>query len=171
MRLSAFFLFFCLGLIASCQSSHELKAEEGNFKVNFPGEPSISQRNLPTGDGDAINVISYNYLTSDSNTIFVLSYNTIPNYASTDPDSILQNAKMGPAQAMRTSIVEEKKLDLNGYPGLYFKGLGLDIAMVYYIYVVKDRMYQMAILNREPREPTAAEVEGFMGTFRLLKKL
>jgi hypothetical protein len=71
---------------------------------------------------------------------------------------------------MRTSIVEEKKLDFQGFPGIYFKGLGLDIAMVYYIYIVKDRMYQLAILNKIPREPEEAEIKSFMGSFNLIKK-
>jgi hypothetical protein len=31
-------------------------------------------------------------------------------------------------------------------------------------------MYQLAILNKIPREPEKKEIEGFMGSFKLIKK-
>ncbi len=158
----------CL-LLNSCYADYSLKSEEGNFIVNFPGEPTKKAIRLPIRDGSELDVVTYNYISADSNIVYLLSYNNIPDYASSNPDSILDKAKIGPAQRMRTSIVEEKKLKLQGFPGLYFKGLGLDIAMVYYIYIVKDRMYQLAILNKIPREPEEAEIKSFMGSFKLLK--
>jgi len=157
-------------LLFSCTKNHKINSEEGNFSVNFPGEPSRKTLKLPSTDGTDLNIVSYSYLSPDSNVVYLLSYNNIPNYANSNPDSILNKAKIGPAQQMRTSIVEEKKLEIDGFPGLYFKGLGLDIAMVYYIYIVKDRMYQIAILNSVPREPEKSEIEAFMGSFKLLKK-
>jgi hypothetical protein len=156
-------------LLFSCSKHHNINSEEGNFSVNFPGEASKKTMSMPAADGSVLNIVSYSYLSPDSNIVYLLSYNNIPNYASSNPDSILDKAKIGPAQRMRTTIVEEKKLEIDGYPGLYFKGLGLDIAMVYHIYIVKDRMYQLAILNKIPREPEKKEIEGFMGSFKLLK--
>ena len=164
------FIFLIFIGITACNSGHQLKSEEGNFSVNFPGKPTENIHRIPTKDGNELEIFVYAYESHDSTVEFFLSYNNIPNFVSADPDSILQGAKMGPAQVMRTSIMEEKKLEINGYPGLYFKGLGLDVAMIYYIYVVKDRMYQLAILNKEPREPTAAEIKNFMGSFKLLEK-
>lgn len=162
-------LLLSVFILVSCGKSYVLKSEEGNFSVSFPGKPAESKRTVPTAEGEKIDIVSYNYLDEDSTVIYILSYSNIPNSADNNPDSILETAKIGPAQAMRTSIVEEKKLDLNGNPGIYFKGLGLDIAMVYHIYIVKDRMYQLAILNNIPREPEKTEIEQFMGSFKLLK--
>jgi hypothetical protein len=157
-------------LLFSCSKPFKISSEEGNFSINFPGEASKKTMNMPAADGSVLNIVSYSYLSPDSNVVYLLSYNNIPNYASANPDSILDKAKIGPAQRMRTTIVEEKKLEIDGFPGLYFKGLGLDIAMVYHIYIVKDRMYQLAILNKIPREPEHKEIKGFMGSFKLLKK-
>jgi hypothetical protein len=168
MKLLLLLPIFCL-LLNSCTNDFSLRSEEGNFIVNFPGEPTKKAMRLPVTDGSELDIVTYNYLSPDSNIVYLLSYNNIPNYASSNPDSILNKAKIGPAQRMRTSIVEEKKLDFQGFPGIYFKGLGLDIAMVYYIYIVKDRMYQLAILNKIPREPEEAEIKSFMGSFKLIK--
>jgi hypothetical protein len=169
MRLFLFFSMILPFMLFSCGQQYHLKSEEGNFSVNFPGKPAENKLKLPTAEGNELEIVSYTYLSPDSNSVFILSYNEIPDYAAANPDSILQKAKMGPAQNMRTSIVEEKKIEVQGFPGLYFKGLGLDIAMVYYIYIVKDKMYQLAILNSEPREPDNSEINGFMKTFKLLK--
>jgi hypothetical protein len=169
MKLLLLLPIFCL-LLNSCTNDFSLRSEEGNFIVNFPGKPTKKAMRLPITDGSELDIVTYNYLSPDSNIVYLLSYNNIPNYASSNPDSILNKAKIGPAQRMRTSIVEEKKLDLQGFPGLYFKGLGIDIAMVYYIYIIKDRMYQLAILNKIPREPEEAEIKSFMGSFKLLNK-
>jgi len=162
-------LFLLLYLLSSCKADFSLRSEEGNFIVNFPAEPIKKAIRLPLTEGSDLEIVTYNYLSPDSNIVYLLSYNDLPDYASSDPDSILDKAKIGPAQRMRTSIVEEKKLDLNGFPGIYFKGLGLDVAMVYYIYIVNDRMYQLAILNKIPREPNNSEIKSFMGSFKLLK--
>jgi hypothetical protein len=161
-------LFPLLYLLSSCKADFSLRSEEGNFIVTFPGEPTKKAIRLPIHEGSEIEIVTYNYLSSDSNIVYLLSFNNIPDYASSNPDSILDKAKIGPAQRMRTTIVEEKKINLKGFPGLYFKGLGLDVAMVYYIYIVKDRMYQLAILNKIPKEPDAAEIKSFMGSFSLL---
>jgi hypothetical protein len=164
------FVFIFSTILFSCTEHFYLESKDGNFSVNFPGKPIENKLKLPTADGDYLEINSLSYLSPDSSVIYVLSHNSIPNYVSANPDSILQNAKIGPAQNMRTSIVEEKKLNLQGFPGLYFKGLGLDIAMVYHIYIVKDKMYQLAIINNIPREPEEGEIKAFMGSFKLLQK-
>lgn len=163
------FAFIFSSILFSCREHYHLESKEGNFSINFPGKPTENKLKLPTADLDSLEINSFSYINPVSSIIYVLSHNRIPNYVTANPDSILQNAKIGPAQNMRTSIVEEKKLNLQGFPGLYFKGLGLDIAMVYHIYIVKDKMYQLAIINNIPREPKEEEIKAFMGSFKLIQ--
>ena len=65
----------------------------------------------------------------------------------------------------KISILE--KLEKDGHPGMRFTLLGVNAASIYDMYLIKDKLYHVCIIDKHPRKPTEAEVEAFMGSFEL----
>lgn len=144
-------------------------SEEGNFKISFPGEPTVTSEAVPTDIGD-IQMKMFMYEKSREEA-YMVAYSDYPQEAvdAGDKKEMLQGSKEGVVGNIGASVEEEKEIEIDGNPGVYFKAKGPEFATVYKLYLVKNRLYQVGIL-KAASYPSDADIKGFLDSFELIRK-
>lgn len=144
-------------------------SEEGNFKIIFPGEPTVTSETVPTDIGD-IQMKMYMYEKSREEA-YMVAYSDYPQEAvdAGDKKEMLQGSKEGVVGNISASVEEEKEIEIDGNPGVYFKAKGPVFTTVYKLYLVKNRLYQVGILKAAVY-PSDAEIKAFLNSFELIRK-
>lgn len=144
-------------------------SEEGNFKIAFPGEPTVTSEAVPTEIGD-IQMKMYMYEKSRDEA-YMVAYSDYPQEAvdAGDKKEMLRGSKEGVVGNIAATIEEEKDIEIDGNPGVFFKAKGPEFATVYKLFLVKNRLYQIGIL-KAAAYPSDADVKGFLDSFELIRK-
>lgn len=154
----------------------EVKAfvsKEGNFSINFPGEPEVSSDKIDGGEGgfDAT-MTSYSYSPDDSYA-FLVAYTDINvgKFSKEEARNILKDEQVGALESVGVKEPEEEKemdYDANS-AGLRYKAKGSDgTHLVAQTYFIGNRMYQIEMLKVGGYH-TDEEIKNFIGTFKVLK--
>lgn len=148
----------------------EFISEDGNFKINFPAEPESSASTIPTEVGDiAMNTFMYEESVTK---VYLVSYADYPSelMKASDPKELLKGSKEGQVANLGegAKVDEEKEITIGEYPGTYFKANGGGFYVAAKNYLVGNRLYQLVIM-RDGSYPSDEDVNGFLGTFSLLK--
>jgi hypothetical protein len=144
-------------------------SEDGNFSVDFLGQtPTKTSSNVPTDVGDVeINMFMYEKSVTEA---LMVAYSDYPSEMideSDGADNLLQGAKNGALGNLGiTSTDVEKKIDIDGHPGLFFTGNNGQYFVTYEVYLVHNRLYQVAIL-RDGSYASDEDRNTFLGSFKL----
>lgn len=145
-------------------------SEDGKFKVKFAGEPKVSSDIVPTDVGD-IEMMSFLYEKSITEA-YMVAYSDYPT-AMVEQSSVkdmLIGAKNGSSGNMGiTSFDLDEEVEMDGNPGMYFKGNANSIYAEYKIFLVGSRLYQIAIL-RDGSYATPERSDEFFNSFKLVEK-
>ncbi len=147
-------------------SDGKFYSKDGNFKVNFTGEPKVSNEPIPTEIG---NIDMYMFMYEKSATeIEMIAYSDYPSamVEASNPDDLLTGAKKGAVQNINATITNEEKIEFDGNPGYEFKADNGSYYLYYKIFLKDNRLYQIAIM-RDGSAPTDEAVENFIGSFEL----
>lgn len=140
--------------------------EEELFKINFPEFPEKTEDTIDR---------TVEYLVSQKNdSVRLLLYYRDYNAESIDKyggaEKFLDNQEkqvIVGQQFTEKDILENKKIVLEDNPGLSLKaGAAGNFFLVYRIYLVKNRVYQLGISSMT-KYPTEKEIEEFFGSFQL----
>lgn len=165
------YLLISISLITlfSCSGSHTVTFEEGNFSVVFPSKPESQKFELKMEAG-LTDVHTFSYKSDDGRMHYQAAYNYLAGDDEIIPDTLFQSLIAGPALHLKPMSVQKEDLKIEGHPGTRYKLLGVNSATIYDIYLIDRDVYQLVIINYEPRIPTDAEIKAFMGSFKLLGK-
>lgn len=165
------YLYFLIlsTIFLSCSGSHKVEFEEGNFSVRFPAKPESQKFEVKMAAGPT-DVHIFNYQSEDNLIHYQAAYNYMVGDDVIIPDTLFQNLIAGPAMQLKPMSIQKEDLKIEGHPGARYRLLGVNSATVYDIYLIDRDVYQLAIINYEPRIPTDAEIKAFMGSFKLLGK-
>ena len=144
-------------------------SEDGHFTIDFlGGNPSDQASTIPTDVGD-VEMHMYMYERSVTEA-FMVAYSDYPSdmvNESDGADVLLQGAKNGAFTNLGIiASDEEKTIEINGHPGLFFTGNNGQYYVSYEVYLVENRLYQVAIL-RDGSYASNKDVEDFTGSFKL----
>jgi hypothetical protein len=141
---------------------------DGKFMIQFPAEPKVSDQKVPTAAGD-IEMHMFVYEKSATEAYQVI-YSDYPSeiIKATNIDTLLKNSKNGCVNELKAKITEEKKIDMNGNPGVWFRANSDQFYVTYKLFLVGNRLYQIGML-RDGSHVTDDAVKGFMDTFELVK--
>jgi hypothetical protein len=145
----------------------EYRSAEGGFTVLLPGEPEV---NTQLTDTDAGSVELTMALTEMDNYAAGVSFNDIPAAAQADPDALLQGGRDGAAANLNGTVISDKPIELNGYPGIEFvvETPG-DLQYVARVFIVNDRLYQVLFLAAKD-DIERFDVQAFFDSFTLLEQ-
>ncbi len=163
------FLAIIFGTMFCACSHHEVRSNEGNFSICFPGSFKADTVEFLTLGG-LTNVYIYSYKSTDNTVHYQAAYNYLPGKEEIVPDSLFQNLIAGPALQLKPMSIQRQDTIVDGQTRVRYHLLGINSATVYDIYLMDRDVYQLAIINYEPRIPTDKEIEAFMGSFKLLEK-
>lgn len=140
---------------------------EGKFKIGFQGQPEVASQDVATAVGS---IKMHTFMEMKGMTdAYMVSYNDYPaeSISAADPKNILDGAKNGVINQFQAKIVEERPLTLGGSIGVMCKANSATMYVVYYAYLVKNRLYQIMILKNGVF-PTQQEIDAFQGSFELI---
>ena len=157
--------------VAAAAEWRNVKSEEGNFSIRFPGEPKPSKQNVATAAGNlTVYVLS---LDSDKGkTAYIVTYNEMP--PPKDPEAALDAARDGTVTPLKAKVTSETKLALAGNPGREFVCTCTvqkrEATMHNRIYLAGGRMYQLRVVALADSPVKAEDVKSFFESFALPKK-
>lgn len=145
----------------------KFSSAEGKFKIGFQGQPQMESQDVTTVVGD---IKMHTFMEMKGATdAYMVSYNDYPAelISGADAKNIVDGAKNGVVNQFGAKIVEEKPLTLGGNTGVMCKANSSSMYVVYYAYLVKNRLYQIMIL-KNGGFPNQQEVDAFHGSFELI---
>lgn len=123
-------------------------SKEGNFTLLLPGQPKEQRQPVSTAGGQVDAIM---YITEVGSTAFGAGYSDFPgNARQADPQAVLKGARDGAAKNVNGTVIEEKSIELAGYPGLEIAvevpaGVAVPGGALYRarIYLIGNRLYQV----------------------------
>jgi hypothetical protein len=144
--------------------------QDGSFTVLFPAAPTEHKKSIKVADG-TVEAVLFEVLVPASDGKFLVGYSEFPE-ASIKPgteDKRLDNARDGAVAATKGTLMGQKILLLDGYPG---RELDIKIdaktKVKVRLYAVKNRLYQLVVLGNDDLVGSK-ESEKFLASFKLLK--
>lgn len=145
-------------------------SEDGRFKIKFAGEPKVASDIVPTDVGN-IEMMSFLYEKSVTEA-YMVAYSDYPSamVEQSSAKDMLIGAKEGSSGNLGiTSFDLDKEVELDGNPGMYFKGSANSIFAEYKIFLVGSRLYQVAIL-RDGSYSKPERSDEFFNSFQLVEE-
>ena len=152
------------------EESDLFSSEDGKFKINFLGEPTVTSDIIPTDVGD-IEMMAFMYEKRVTEA-YMVAYSDYPTemVEASSTQDMLKGAKDGASGNLGiTSFDLEENIELNGNEGMYFKGAAGSIFVEYKIFLVGNRLYQVAIL-RDGSYATEERSGEFFNSFELVSE-
>jgi hypothetical protein len=152
----------------SSTNTEKFSSVDGKFKIAFPGTPVLSSENVPTEVGN-IEMKSFTYEKSATE-IYIIAYSDYPSelVKQSDPETLLNGAKEGALTNQQATLKSDEKITLDGNPGYYFTAVKDTYHMCYKIFLKENRLYMMLML-RDGDYPSKDAIDGFIGSFELIK--
>ncbi len=159
-------LFFVLFAIPFSLALYGHTYETSTFSIDFPGQPSQTSEVTETEYGP---MTIHRLMYESDNEAYLFAYSDyLEVYVErNDPVELCNNAKDGFINSMGIQISFERRINLNGHAGIYFKAQGNGYYCNMKIYLVKNRLYHIGIL-RQGRFSSDAEVRSYIDTFKLM---
>jgi hypothetical protein len=141
-------------------------SKEGRFTISMPGTPGSSKQGTATAIG---NIDLYMFTLGTSNNQYAIGYADFPEnlVAGGSTDAMLEGAKTGAATNVGGTILAERKVWINNWPGREVSiGLkdGKTIKARYYL--VKNRLYEIMVGFDKGKE-VPADTTRYMDSFRI----
>ncbi len=132
---------------ASAQELKPLTSDDGRFTIMLPGDPEVSETQIPTTDGQP--TTQKQYVLGGPSGVYLVSFQDNPNLVNADPAKISQAFDLGRdglKKAFGGEVLEEKAIQLLGkYPGREVR-LSIPAAKGKgrcRLYLVHTRLYQV----------------------------
>lgn len=155
---------------ATVEVPNSFVSKEGDFSINFPGQPEVESSVVDGKNGSKVNMTLYTYDLDDNNAFLVASSDGSSAAIEEDgPRKVLKNEQSGQLSSFgaKTAYME-KESDYGKFPGLMYKIKTSDgFYVVAHTYIVESRMYQLEMISNI--EPTDDQIKSFIGSFKLLK--
>ena len=175
LAIALFLLAACIG--AEDSKPKTVKSEQGRFEIASPVDLKESVQKSETKSGP---VEFHIFSGVSSGTTYMLFYNDLPPDAlqKKTADEMLANARDKAVAGMKGKLLDDKKVELDGYAGRDFRyeynaADGSKMFSRTRAMLVKDRFYQVkAILPRDDAKRDEAKeraVNEFFESFKLVK--
>lgn len=143
-------------------------SEKFGFKIKFGGEPAKSSDNVDTEVGNIV-MSSFMYEASPTEVYMVAISDYPAQYVDQSSSAdLLEGGKNGALESLGingTTSLEE--ISIKGHPGLRFDANNGTYWVSYSMYIVENRLYQIAALTEGDKLSAKAKDE-FHGSFKLL---
>lgn len=147
----------------------EFTSKEGGFSVLMPGTPKHTKDNLPA------ELVQHSFMLQldGDHVTYLVAYIDYPKPALGSADKIKKRmdvSRDGLVQPMKGKVQDEKTISLKGHPGRSFTTKLPDGGTwPIRIYAVKQRIYQLAVMN-DKGHGSSKEALKFLESFTLLEK-
>lgn len=147
----------------------KFSSDVGRFNVLMPVAPKVSSREAESPAGkltlhvfDASSGLGY----------FAVTYADYPGAArdAAHAEQVLDGVRTGVLRGVKGELLSEKKISIKGHPGREFKASGkvqgFDVVFTWRIYLVGQRLYQLAV-GTQAKDSEHADIAKFLTSFEL----
>ena len=143
---------------------------DGSFSIQLPAKPSIGPTNIPLEGGGATkaNLIS---AAPNDHTVYMITCIEDPNVGQKSPDQTLDAARDGGLRKIQGTPLSQKKITVQGYPGLDVQARARGNSLADFRMVVAgNRLFMiMAVATvEEDREPKT--IPRMLDSFKISQK-
>jgi hypothetical protein len=143
----------------------QFASKEGGFSVKLPEEPKTSSQDVDTDVGK-VTMYAFTVETNSGNTAYMVLYSDFPTIP--DPANAIDRAINGQVTNFKGTIVTDKKVTLNGWPGRTVRIESADVIVLSSVYLAGNRLYQVMFLTGKGDTIPADALE-FQSTFEITK--
>ena len=165
--LIGFVFFAVLSTTAHAQDAwKEYVYKETQMAFSMPADPVASTQSVDTADGK---IMIHQYLLEKGSYALMVMVNLYPDkILQTPSDKLLAAGRDGAVSTIKGKVTSEKKITIDGNPGIEFQYESSKWFGTYRIYLVGACLYQVASMNSvgTPRFP---DTDRFQNSFRLVK--
>lgn len=146
------------------QSWHPYASRPGRFTIEFPGTPTVQ---APNPVQTAVGRVDINSVDLDLPNVgyFAATYTDYPPNSVSNPDTVLEGAKNGAIANVHGTLLEEKKIAVQGNKGLDLKVSSGAHTIFQRLVVVQNRLYQIVVVVLGSRAVVPPEVLRFDQSF------
>ena len=144
------FLFLLVLLVIGCSANQwkEYSSDEGKFKVDFPGNPSLKTQKVNTAVGEIqVNMV----LLEVRGVAYMASFNDYPSefIKNSNEKDLLDGARDGAVANVQGKLLSEQIIELNNAPGREIRVESADgkNTIVARIYLAGSRLYQVLVVT------------------------
>jgi hypothetical protein len=143
---------------------------DSSFSIQLPAKPSVEPTNIPLAGGGTTkaNVIS---AAPNDHTVYMITYMEDPSVGQRSPDQTLDAARDGGLGKIQGTVLSQKKITVQGYPGLDIQARARGNSLAdFRIVVAGNRMFMiMAVATvEEDREPKT--IRRMLDSFKISQK-
>ncbi len=147
------------------QSWQTLNSKEGRFKIDFPGKPANQSQPVTLPNLTSTTLYMWTLETPTNN--YMTGYNDYPDaLVRINSETLLKGARDGAISMTGGKFKSEKKISYGVFPGREVTYMvGGDKTIIQRIYIVNNRLYQMAvgfITGKEAPNDTAKFFNSFV---------
>ncbi len=158
-----------LGRLTLIEGAKKFKDVEGKFEIKFAGTPTITSDEVDTDLGK-IQMKSFMYeITSEE--VQMVAYNDYPKDMITEDSraEMLEGGKSGALSSLGIENLDvDEEITLGKNKGIRFEGNNGTYYVKYNMYLIENRLYQVAILKTESY-PDKSTSDAFFKSFKLTK--
>lgn len=168
-RLRLVLVLFLLGFALPGLKAQGYTAPDRSFLINFPGVPVAKEQLVETQLGQ-VPMKTYLFEASEQ-LVFLAAISDFPedSLSKIAPDSLLKNTMLSIQVSLGIDSLEGIQLTKKDeYPGRVFRGHSRELWVVYELYLLNSRLYQIAMLSGSGY-PLDKDIEDYFGSFELLE--
>lgn len=149
------------------QSDKKFFSQDGKFKISFEAEPTAYSKDIPYENGK----IRMNYFIYEKgiNLIYCISYADYPTSFTEGKvkEDVLMSLLNNYINYQRAGLEIQKQVQINSFPGIYFKANNGD-TFVFGEYILREnRLYQITV-TKEGSYANDTEATAFIQSLELL---
>ena len=138
----------------------QFSSQSGNFTISMPGKPSQES------DTDADGSITHNFTVVNGETVYLITYSDLATEVTQVKPGEIFDAVCGGYAADGDKLVNQRKIELSGYPGRSVELKAKDgMSGKASMYLIGNRLYQLLLIS-----PELEEGKQFFDSFQLTEK-
>jgi hypothetical protein len=142
----------------------------GAFSIDLPGTPDVETKRAPTEDGSlvTINLVS---VQPTNHLAYTCAYTDREGTSDKSPKQILESARDGSLTKLQGSLISQKQITSQGYPGIEWQARAHGNAVVdARFFAVGSRLYMIMAVATDEHDREPKTTQRVFDSFRILKQ-
>jgi hypothetical protein len=143
---------------------------DDSFSIQLPGKASVEPTKIPLEDGGSMMATVISASPTD-HTAYMITYIERTNFGQRPPDQVLDAARDGGLRKIQGTVLTQKKITVQGYPGLDVQARARrDSLADFRIVVAGDRLFVITAIATEDDDREPKTIERILDSFKINQK-
>ena len=145
------------------------KAPNGAFSIDLPGTPNVESKQAPAEDGTLVTITLVS-VQPTNHLAYTCAYTDREGMRDKSPKEVLELARDGSLTKLQGSLISQKQITSQGYPGLEWQARARGNSMVdARFFAVGNRLYMIMAVATDEHDREPKTNQRIFDSFRILK--